>query len=109
MITAVQWVSSHCDSAQAYRQKCLASLRSSGATLTSDDGCGDGKVGERKRSGEGDEGVELDEHVAEISLSHPFSGATIIHGHLTAKGLNIPLERVKSSLQRVDPIGVSAR
>lgn len=52
---------------------------------------------------------ELDELVAEISLSHPFVGGTIVLGHLESLVLHIPRHRVTLSLQRVDAIGVLTR
>ena len=52
---------------------------------------------------------ELDDVVAEISLSHPFSGVDIIIGHLKARAIFIPRERAQASLRRVDPIGVLIR
>lgn len=51
----------------------------------------------------------LDTVVASIIHEHPFSGAVIVSGHLTARGLKIPHIRVQSSLRRVDPIGVMFR
>lgn len=52
---------------------------------------------------------ELDEKVAQISLSHPFDGAGIIRGHLKAQNINLPMNRVQESLKRVDPLGVLTR
>lgn len=52
---------------------------------------------------------DLDELVAEISLSHPFDGAGIIRGHLLTRGHRLPMLRVQESLKRVDPIGVLTR
>ena len=51
----------------------------------------------------------LDGHIACFSLQHPFSGGKIIHGHLLATGINVPVSRVHESLCRVDAIGVLAR
>ena len=51
----------------------------------------------------------LDEMVAEISLSHPFVGSSIMQGHLEAQGVHIPRSRVQESLRRVDRIGVLVR
>lgn len=55
----------------------------------------------------GDE--DLDEHVAEISLKHPFVGSTIVMGHLEAKGIHLQRLRVQDSLRRVDALGVLVR
>lgn len=52
---------------------------------------------------------ELDEVVAAISLQHPFSGISIMRGHLSAIGIDVSASRVQSSLRRVDPIGVLTR
>ena len=52
---------------------------------------------------------DLDELVAEISLSHPFVGSIIIRGHLKARGFNLPDWRIQESLRRVDCIGVLVR
>lgn len=52
---------------------------------------------------------ELDERVAEISLSHPFDGAGIIRGHLKSQNIHLPMKRVQESLKRVDPLGVLTR
>ncbi|KAK0241038.1 hypothetical protein EDD85DRAFT_726852, partial [Armillaria nabsnona] len=48
--------------------------------------------------------AELDDVIAEISLAHPFIGSVIILGHLEAKGIHLPHERVQESLRRVDAI-----
>ena len=52
---------------------------------------------------------DLDELVAEISLSHPFVGSTIVHGHLQSRGISVPMRRVNESMRRVDPLGVLVR
>lgn len=40
---------------------------------------------------------ELDEIVAEISLSHPFVGSTIISGHLEARGIHLPKSEFRTA------------
>jgi hypothetical protein len=52
---------------------------------------------------------DIDEIVSGIVLQHPESGAIIVLGHLAAKGIKVPLIRVKDCLRRVDPIGVMLR
>ncbi|KAF7310168.1 Integrase catalytic domain-containing protein [Mycena indigotica] len=52
---------------------------------------------------------QLDELIAEFSLQHPFSGAQIALGHLEAQGIHLPIERVRESLGRVDPVGTFIR
>lgn len=49
---------------------------------------------------------ELDERVAQISLAHPFSGSTIIKGHLESQNIHLPQWRVQESLKCVDAIRV---
>ena len=51
----------------------------------------------------------IDEIVSGIVLQHPESGAIIVLGHFAAKGIKVPLIRVKDCLRRVDPIGVMLR
>lgn len=52
---------------------------------------------------------ELDEHVAKFSIDHPFSGCTIVMGHLEGIGIHLPRLRIQQSLKRVDEIGVLTR
>ena len=52
---------------------------------------------------------ELDALVKEISQNHPYSGSTIIQGHLEARNIHIPRLRVQESLRRVDAVGVLVR
>jgi hypothetical protein len=52
---------------------------------------------------------DLDERVAEISLSHLFIGLAIVQGHLVAQGIHVPRLRLQESLKRVDSIGVLVR
>ena len=52
---------------------------------------------------------DLDDIVSEISRAHPLCGSTIIHGHLEARGIHVPLQRVQQSLRRVDAVGVLIR
>ncbi|KAJ3567916.1 hypothetical protein NP233_g6054 [Leucocoprinus birnbaumii] len=47
----------------------------------------------------------LDEIVSLFSLQHPQNGAYIVQGHLRSLNINIPIQRVKDSLKRVDPVG----
>jgi hypothetical protein len=51
----------------------------------------------------------LDHHVSEISLQHPFTGISVIVGHLKAQGIHLPYNRVQESLRRVDAIGILVR
>lgn len=51
----------------------------------------------------------LDEVVASICREHPFIGATIMRGHLEARGIHLPRKRIQESLRRVDAIGVLLR
>lgn len=52
---------------------------------------------------------DLDELIAAISLKNPRTGANGIYGHLRGAGVNVPMERVKDSLRRIDPIGTLLR
>ncbi|KAJ7669798.1 hypothetical protein B0H17DRAFT_853500, partial [Mycena rosella] len=52
---------------------------------------------------------EIDELVSEISLAHPFVGTTIILGHLEAREVHLPRERVQESLRRVDLLELNFR
>lgn len=52
---------------------------------------------------------DLDELVAEISLSHPFIGSAIVQGHLETRNVHVPRLRVQESLKRVDAVGVLVR
>lgn len=53
--------------------------------------------------------TDLDNMIREIVLQHPHAGAVIMSGHLTSRGIKVPLLRVQTSLKRVDPIGVMLR
>ncbi len=52
---------------------------------------------------------DLDEIVAEISISHPFSGSSPLMGLLESRGIHLSRKRVQDSLRRVDAIGVLVR
>jgi hypothetical protein len=52
---------------------------------------------------------DLDAVVSLIKLEHPFAGAVVVSGHLSARRLIIPHARVQASLRRIDPIGVMLR
>src|ERR1700761_2392230 len=52
---------------------------------------------------------DLDEKVAEISMKHPFSGRTIVGGHLRSIDIHVSNERVRECLRRVDALGTVAR
>lgn len=52
---------------------------------------------------------ELDELVSAIIAEHPFIGGTIVHGHLEAAGIHVPRQRITTSSQRVDSVGVLIR
>lgn len=52
---------------------------------------------------------DLDEIVAEISLSHPFVGSAIVEGHLESRGVHVARLRVQDSLRRMDSMGVLVR
>lgn len=52
---------------------------------------------------------DLDEHISSIPLEHPFVGSSIMMGHLEAKGIHLPSERIQESLRRVDALGVLVR
>ena len=53
--------------------------------------------------------AELDAHVQEIKLFNPNVGSKNLAGYLAARNLRIPRQRVRESLQRVDPLGVAPR
>lgn len=46
----------------------------------------------------------LDEHVRDILKSTPSVGLSLMRGALRARGLNIQRERVRESMNRVDPV-----
>ena len=52
---------------------------------------------------------ELDAIVQEIKLFHPNVGSKNLAGYLAARNIRIPRQRIRDSLQRVDPLGVAAR
>lgn len=52
---------------------------------------------------------ELDTLILNISQEHPFSGSTIMKGHLEAQSIHVSLKRVKQSLKRVNPEAVLLR
>ena len=47
--------------------------------------------------------------VRDITGQHPLAGSVNMRGHLESIGVHVPLNRVKESLRKVDPIGVSLR
>ena len=51
----------------------------------------------------------LDSQVREIKLYHPNIGSKNLAGFLAARSIKLPRQRVRESLQRVDPLGVAAR
>lgn len=53
--------------------------------------------------------AELDAHVQEIKLFNPNVGSQNLAGYLAARNIKIPRQRVRESLQRVDPLRVAAR
>lgn len=52
---------------------------------------------------------DLDEIVAKFSLEHPYSGCSVVMGHLESQGIHLPRLRIQQSLKRVDEIGVLTR
>ena len=53
--------------------------------------------------------VELDEHVRQICSLNPLIGEKTVSGRLRHQGVYVQRERIRASLRRVDPAGVSAR
>jgi hypothetical protein len=51
----------------------------------------------------------LDDIVRSVKQQHPDSGYRMIIGYLNGRGLRIQESRVRSSLSRVDPLGVASR
>lgn len=52
---------------------------------------------------------ELDGQVRDIKFFHPNCGSKNLAGFLASRNIKIPRERLRQSLQRVDPIGISVR
>ena len=50
---------------------------------------------------------ELDGQVRDIKVFHPNCGSKNLLGFLASRNITVPRERLRQSLQRVDPIGVS--
>ncbi|XP_072563413.1 uncharacterized protein [Paramormyrops kingsleyae] len=52
---------------------------------------------------------ELDRIVTEVHRSHPNTGYKLMHGHLKARSVLVPVSRLQESLRRVDAEGVHMR
>ncbi len=52
---------------------------------------------------------DLDDLVSEMTLNFPFVGIQIIQGHLEARGIHLPYNRIWESLHRVDKAGLLMR
>ena len=52
---------------------------------------------------------ELDSVVMDIKTFHPNCGSKTLAGYLASRNVKVPRERLRQSLQRVDPVGVSVR
>ncbi|XP_039870712.1 uncharacterized protein LOC120723360 [Simochromis diagramma] len=52
---------------------------------------------------------ELDRIVSEVHRSHPNTGYKLMHGFLNARGVRVPVSRLRESLRRVDAEGVNIR
>ena len=52
---------------------------------------------------------ELDSVVMEIKTFHPNCGSKSLAGYLASRNVKVLRERLRQSLQRVDPVGVSIR
>ena len=52
---------------------------------------------------------ELDNQVRDIKTFHPNCGSKNLAGYLAVRNIKVPRERLRQSLQRVDPVGVSVR
>ena len=52
---------------------------------------------------------ELDSQVGDIKIFHPNCGSKNLAGYLASRNIRVPRERLRQSLQRVDPVGVSVR
>ena len=52
---------------------------------------------------------QLDEPVRDASNEHPGIGIRMLNGYLKNKGFRIQRERIRSSLLRIDPIGLVER
>lgn len=46
---------------------------------------------------------ELDNVICHLRVHYPRAGIVMLHGHIQAMGQNVPRERVRLSLRRVDP------
>lgn len=52
---------------------------------------------------------ELDDLVREFAELYPYRGEVMMQGSLFAKGVKVPRARLRASIHRVDPEGVSRR
>ncbi|XP_060921893.1 uncharacterized protein LOC132995765 [Labrus mixtus] len=52
---------------------------------------------------------ELDRIVSEVHRSHPNTGYKLMRGHSNARGVRVPISRLRESLHRVDAEGVYMR
>ena len=53
--------------------------------------------------------ADLDEVVSEIKRFNPNCGSKTLFGYLAARGIRVRRQRLRDSLQRVDPVGVALR
>ena len=53
--------------------------------------------------------MELDSVISVYKATHPNDGEVMVIGHLRANEINLPRERIRKSIHRVDPLGVSER
>ena len=53
--------------------------------------------------------ADLDEVVSEIKRFNPNCGSKKLFGYLAARGIRVRRQRLRDSLQRVDPVGVALR
>ena len=52
---------------------------------------------------------ELDNEVRFIKTFHPNCGSKNLAGYLTSRNIRVPRQRLRQSLQRVDPVGIAER
>lgn len=52
---------------------------------------------------------ELDNQVKDVKLFNPNIGSKNLAGYLASRNIKVPRQRIRESLQRVDPLGVAAR
>ena len=53
--------------------------------------------------------MDLDSVISVYKATHPNDGEVMVIGHLRANEINVPRERIRKSIHRVDPLDVLER